>query len=81
MSNQTTLSPEIAAQNLGPGIVAANITVSVISTLFVIARLFVRIKMIGKLYLDDYFIMFSTVRTAISFSSPEGPYQFPRHVL
>jgi len=62
MADQGTLPPEIAAQDKGPGILAAIITVSIISTLFVIGRLFVRIKIIEKLYLDDYFIMLSTVR-------------------
>ncbi|KAB5522977.1 integral membrane protein [Coniochaeta sp. 2T2.1] len=61
MADQVTLPPEIASQNKGPGILAAIITVSVVSTLFVLGRLFVRIKIIEKLYLDDYFIMLSTI--------------------
>lgn len=62
MADQTTLPPEIAAQDKGPGILAAIISVSIVSTLFVLARLFVRIKIIQKLSLDDYFIIVSTVR-------------------
>lgn len=59
MADQTTLPPEIAAQDKGPGILAAIISVSIVSTLFVFGRLFVRIK---KLFLEDYFIILSTVR-------------------
>lgn len=61
MTDQATLPPEIATQNKGPGILAAIITVSIISTLFVVGRLFVRVKIIEKLYLDDYLIILSTV--------------------
>jgi len=61
MAEQATLPPEIAAQDKGPGILAAIITVSIISTLYVAGRLFVRIKIMKKLYLDDYFIILSTV--------------------
>ena len=64
MADQVTLSPEIATQNKGPGILVAIITVSIVSTLFVLGRLFVRVKIIEKLYLDDYFIIMSTVRFA-----------------
>lgn len=74
MAVQTTLPPEIAAQNLGPGILAATVTVSIISTLFVLCRLFVRIKIIERLYLDDYFVIFSTVRHAFArLFSPRSP--------
>lgn len=66
MADQTTLPPEIAAQDKGPGIVAAIISVSIVSTLFVLGRLFVRIKIVQQLSLDDYFIMMSTVRVPLS---------------
>ncbi|KAK4033600.1 hypothetical protein C8A01DRAFT_19467 [Parachaetomium inaequale] len=51
------LPPDIAAQNKGPTILATSITVTVLSTLFVAARLFVRGRIIGTLYLDDYFMI------------------------
>ncbi|KAK3291166.1 uncharacterized protein B0H64DRAFT_377928 [Chaetomium fimeti] len=45
----------------GPAILATSITVTALSTLFVAARLFTRARIIGKLYLDDYFISISMI--------------------
>jgi hypothetical protein len=70
MADQATLPPEIAAQDKGPGILAAIISVSILSTLFVAGRLFVRIKVVKKLQLDDYLIMPSTVSPSSSLTAP-----------
>jgi hypothetical protein len=51
----------IVDHNKGPAILATFVTVTVISTLFVGARLFTRAYIIKKLYLDDYFIFLSMV--------------------
>lgn len=64
MADQAALPADIAAQDKGPGILAAIITVSIISTLFVCGRLVVRLKIIEKMSLDDYFIIVSTVSAA-----------------
>jgi hypothetical protein len=61
----SALPPDIAAQNKGPAILATSITVTVLSTMFVAARLFVRGRIIGKLYMDDYFMMASLVRAVL----------------
>ncbi|KXX73762.1 hypothetical protein MMYC01_209605 [Madurella mycetomatis] len=53
----SVLPPDIAAQNKGPAILAACITVTTLSTLFVLGRLFVRAHIIRKMYLDDYFMI------------------------
>lgn len=55
------LSPEVAAQNKGPAILATIYTVTVLSTSFTAARVFVRTKILGKLQLDDYLIVLSVV--------------------
>ncbi|KAJ0117329.1 integral membrane protein [Diaporthe amygdali] len=59
MASQGQLSPEMAAENKGPGILAACYTVEVIASLFVAARLFVRGRMMGKWQLDDWLIILS----------------------
>lgn len=58
------LPPDIAAEDKGPAILAACIGVTVLSTIFVAARLFVRGRIIGKMYLDDYFMAASMVRAS-----------------
>lgn len=62
MASSGQLSPEMAAENKGPGILAACYTVEVIATFFVAARLFVRGRMMGKWQLDDWLIIVSMVR-------------------
>ncbi|KAF6836672.1 integral membrane protein [Colletotrichum plurivorum] len=49
------------AQNSGPTALAAVSVVSVISTLFTVARLYTRGRIMGKIRLDDYLIMASVV--------------------
>ncbi|KAI1103265.1 hypothetical protein F4804DRAFT_353048 [Jackrogersella minutella] len=59
MTSPAALPPAIAAQNRGPTIIIVNCVVTSLSTLFVIARLYVRIGIIRKFQLDDFFISFS----------------------
>ncbi|KAJ0375633.1 hypothetical protein COL26b_006139 [Colletotrichum chrysophilum] len=47
------------AENKGPESLVAIITVTVLSTVFTGARLFVRGKILGKVHLDDYLIIAS----------------------
>jgi hypothetical protein len=56
MAAPIALPPDIAAQNKGPAILIACITVTIISTIFVVARLFVRGCIARQMYLDDYFM-------------------------
>lgn len=55
------LSPEMAAANKGPAILASCYTVEVVASFFVAARLFVRGRMMGKWQLDDWLIIVSMV--------------------
>lgn len=55
------LPPDIAAQDKGPAILATCITVTVLSTVFVLGRLFVRAHIMRKMYLDDYFMIAALV--------------------
>jgi len=50
------------AEDKGPAIIAAICVVTALETLFCAARLYTRARIIGKLYLDDYFILASVVR-------------------
>ncbi|KAI1370405.1 hypothetical protein F4677DRAFT_465480 [Hypoxylon crocopeplum] len=61
MGTQTDLTPEITANDKGPTIVAVNCTVTSLSTLFVVARIYVRIKIVKKFQLDDWLILVSLV--------------------
>lgn len=63
MASSGQLSPEMAAENKGPGILAACYTVEAIASFFVAARLFVRGRMMGKWQLDDWLIIVSMVRS------------------
>ncbi|KAK1499400.1 integral membrane protein [Colletotrichum cuscutae] len=49
------------AENKGPTALAIVVCVSVLSTVFTAARLFTRGKVLGKISLDDYFIVASVV--------------------
>ncbi|KAK6211633.1 integral membrane protein [Colletotrichum tabaci] len=68
----TSVPPQRAEENKGPTAIGIVISVSVLSTLFTAARLFVRGKILGKFHLDDYLIVASVlcgwinVRTAIA---------------
>ncbi|KAI1391438.1 uncharacterized protein F4822DRAFT_185906 [Hypoxylon trugodes] len=61
MSASAPLAPEVAAQDKGPSIIAASCAVTAISTLFVIARLYVRVGIIRNFQLDDYFVTASQI--------------------
>ncbi|WYZ35502.1 hypothetical protein EsH8_X_000149 [Colletotrichum jinshuiense] len=57
----TPVSPGRAAENKGPAAIGIVISVSVLSTLFAAARLFVRGKILRKVHLDDYLIVASVI--------------------
>lgn len=59
MSNES--SNRLATENRGPTTLGVIISVSVLSSLFTAARLFVRGKILRRLYLDDYLIIASMV--------------------
>lgn len=50
-----------STQNRGPTIVATICAVTAISTVFAIARLYVRARVMKKVHFDDYLILFSVV--------------------
>lgn len=54
--------PGLVDHDKGPTILATSIAVTVLSTLFVLSRLFTRGYLLGKLYLDDYFMLAAMVR-------------------
>jgi len=55
------LPPAIAAQNKGPTIVAAICSVTAASTVFAALRLYVRARIMKKVYYDDWLIVFSVI--------------------
>lgn len=61
MSSTAAVSPERVADTKGPTIVVVNCVVTAISTAFVFARLYVRVGMMKKFQLDDFFIVLSLV--------------------
>lgn len=61
MANPPEGSPEWAAQDKGPYTIAICWAVTAFSTLFVIARLYVRGKIMGKLQSDDWFTVAAQV--------------------
>ena len=70
MASSGGLSPEMAAENKGPGILAACYTVEAIASFFVAARLFVRGRMMGKWQLDDWLIIVSMVGGSPTHTKP-----------
>lgn len=54
-------TPEYLAADKGPVILGVIITLTVISTLFVAARVFTRQKILGKAQLDDWLVVVSVV--------------------
>ncbi|KAF6795315.1 integral membrane protein [Colletotrichum musicola] len=52
-------TPEWEAENKGPASLGIIISVTILSTLFTAARLYVRGKILGKFHLDDYLIVAS----------------------
>ncbi|KAL1850973.1 hypothetical protein VTK73DRAFT_9567 [Phialemonium thermophilum] len=59
--SQPVITPEFAAQDKGPAIIASICTVTVLETLFCLARLYTRGRILGKLHLDDYLIVLSVI--------------------
>jgi uncharacterized membrane protein YhiD involved in acid resistance len=57
MTNPVVGSPEWKAQDKGPGILITCWVVTAIATLFVIARIYVRGKIQGRLRSDDWWVM------------------------
>ncbi|TQN67056.1 hypothetical protein CSHISOI_08389 [Colletotrichum shisoi] len=57
----TSAQPQRAEENKGPTTIGIVVSVSVLSTLFTAARLFVRGKILGKFHLDDYLIVASVL--------------------
>ncbi|KEZ43285.1 hypothetical protein SAPIO_CDS4726 [Scedosporium apiospermum] len=66
MANPPEGSPEWAAQDKGPYTIAICWAVTAFSTLFVIARLYVRGKIMGKLQSDDWFTVAAQICSWIS---------------
>jgi hypothetical protein len=56
------ISPAYAAQDRGPVTVATMCTVTAVGTAFVVARCYVRPRIMRKVFYDDYLIVFSLVR-------------------
>jgi hypothetical protein len=54
-------SPAYVAQDRGPITVATMCAVTAVSTAFVVARIYVRARIMRKVYYDDYVIIFSVV--------------------
>ncbi|CAH0047753.1 unnamed protein product [Clonostachys solani] len=52
---------EWVAQDKGPSILGVCIAVTVLSTIFVIMRIFTRQKIMGALHLDDYLVVLATI--------------------
>lgn len=75
MASEGSFSPEYLAENKGPSILGSTIAVCIASTLFAIARLFVRGKILKQLHLDDYLIIISVVsrRTKWKANQPATP--------
>ncbi|ROT36500.1 hypothetical protein SODALDRAFT_335593 [Sodiomyces alkalinus F11] len=66
MSAEETFSAAYLAENKGPSILGSTIAVSIASTLFAGARLFVRGKILRQLHLDDYLIIISVLAGWVS---------------
>ncbi|EMR67348.1 putative integral membrane protein [Eutypa lata UCREL1] len=60
------LDPALAGEDKGPTITGVSSAVVALSTLFVIARLWVRVRIMRKFELDDWLIVISTVSKTIS---------------
>ena len=54
-------TPEYMAEDRGTTTISVIISVSVVSTLFVAARIFCRTRFAGKMYLDDWLVIISSV--------------------
>ncbi|TKW51445.1 hypothetical protein CTA1_3481 [Colletotrichum tanaceti] len=57
--SEITMSEDYAAEDKGPNIMLTICIIVGVSTLFVAARLFVRIKMLGQTHLDDHLTVLS----------------------
>jgi len=58
---EVILSPEVAAEDKGPAIIAVIVVVTILETLFTLARLYVRGRIMRHLQLDDYLIILAVV--------------------
>lgn len=52
-------TPAYSAQDRGPVTVVTMCSVTAVSTAFVVARIYVRARVMKKVYYDDYLIVFS----------------------
>ncbi|KAL0935510.1 uncharacterized protein CTRU02_210101 [Colletotrichum truncatum] len=82
MSTNEHLDPAWVADNRGPWALGVVICVSVISTIFVAARLFTRAKIMGRVCLDDYLIIVSAICGWINVATAAVAvsYGYGRHV-
>ncbi|KAL8364897.1 hypothetical protein RB595_003943 [Gaeumannomyces hyphopodioides] len=60
------LPPDIAAQDKGPGIIVTILSLTSITTLFVIARLYTRARVLRAAHLDDWLIIVSMACTWVA---------------
>ncbi|KEZ39112.1 hypothetical protein SAPIO_CDS10502 [Scedosporium apiospermum] len=58
---EVILSPEVAAEDKGPAIIAVIVVVTILETLFTLARLYVRGRIMRHLQLDDYLIILAVI--------------------
>lgn len=56
------ITPEYIAESRVPVIVGVVMSVTILSTIFVIARIFTRTRLTGSMFLDDYLVMIAAVR-------------------
>ncbi|KAK7421207.1 hypothetical protein QQX98_002337 [Neonectria punicea] len=55
-----------AAEDKGPSTIAVCWAITALSTIFVIARIYVRLKVLGRLYSDDYYVIVAEICGYIS---------------
>lgn len=70
-------TPEQIAENQGPGIIAACLTVAVLATVAVVLRFLARTFQKVKIGVDDYLILLALVRTS-SLGSDLRAKSFPK---
>jgi hypothetical protein len=60
------ITPEYIAESRVPLIMGVIISVSILSTIFVVARIFTRTRLTGNMFLDDYLVIIAAVSSFIS---------------
>lgn len=65
------ITPEYIEESRAPLIIGVIISVSVLSTIFVLARIFTRTRLTGSMFLDDYLVMIAAVRPDTA-ATPDG---------